>query len=400
MKKFLFIFIIPTLFFAKSDKLSQIPPVSEIYINLESKDCDDGCLLELFKDGLYHSFLANFINSNNSEVLTAYSIISGKNIPTQTNTDKNINVEFKIAVIIPERSIKSYTNIVSNAAIAYGIRQNDKILIKFYNIGTETQQNIQNSIKAIKDDNISYIIAPFTSIGAEILNRSLDDSQKVYIPTLNIKNIINPNPNIIFGGIDYKLQVAKLLELSNGKNAIISDGSQTTSAINDSINELSGNVEYEDKIIGAQSDLKSYINTRLNNTTLFLNLPIIKTSLLMSQFRIYDIKPATILSTQINYLPNLFKLTQSEDRQNFYIANSIVDSDEALKSINAILGEDLSYNWVAYSTELGMDFFYNQSKPNKNRIFGENIENGEVKYTTKIMKAGKFGFNEILPNEK
>lgn len=397
MKKLLLILLVPTLFFAKTQKLSDIPPASEIYINLEPFKCNDTCLLELVKNGLLHSFLARYERSENIEVIEAFNSITGGVGFNQPMFIPDANAEFKIAIIVPEESIKSYASIVSNSVISYIIRQNANVDVKFYNIGNESPGAIDGAIAKAKSENISYLIAPFTPVGANYLNSVLDDSMLAYVPTLHVSSVTNLRANLIFGGIDYKDQVAKLLEFSNGKVAAFSDGSALGTTLNRYSDELSGGLVYENEIAGNQTDLKGFLseNPRLNEASIFLNVPIVKASMLSSQLRLYDVKSAALLSTQINYTPNIFKLTQPEDRANMYIANSLSAVDMALDSSNEILSQDINFNWVGYSTSVGMDYIYTAYlNQNAQKLFSERVENSQVIYNTKILKVGESSFSQ------
>ena len=73
MRKILTVLLICSALFARSDKPSDIPPASEIYINLEPVKCNDTCLLELIREGLLHSFLARYEGSSNQEILQAFN---------------------------------------------------------------------------------------------------------------------------------------------------------------------------------------------------------------------------------------------------------------------------------------------------------------------------------------
>ncbi|WP_172199113.1 hypothetical protein [Campylobacter sp. RM16188] len=395
MKKLLLTLLVPTLFFAKSQKLSDIPPAHEIYINLEPFKCNDTCLLELVKNGLLHSFLARYERSQNIEVIEAFNSITGGAGFNEPMFIPSADAEFKIAIIVPENSIKSYAGIVANSVIAYTIRQNANIDVKFYNIGNESSGAIDSAIAKAKSENISYLIAPFTAVGANYLNSVLDSSMLAYVPTLHISSVENLRANLIFGGIDYKDQIAKLLEFSNGKLAAFSDGSALGNSLNRYSDELGGGLAYENIIAGNQTDFKGFLsgNSRLAEATIFLNVPIVKASMLSSQLRLYDVKSAALLSTQINYTPNIFKLTQPEDRANMYIANSLSNIDMALDSNNEILSQDINFNWVGYSTSVGMDYIYTAYlNQNAQKLFSERIENSQVIYNTKILKAGESSF--------
>ena len=108
MRKILTALLICSALFARSDKPSDIPPASEIYINLETAKCSDACLLDLVRNGLLHSFLARYEGSSNQEILQAFNALNGSfaNAGAESLTP-NSSAEFKIAVIIPQDSIKS-----------------------------------------------------------------------------------------------------------------------------------------------------------------------------------------------------------------------------------------------------------------------------------------------------
>ncbi len=398
MRKILTALLICSALFARSEKASDIPPASEVYINLEPAKCDDACLLDLVKEGLLHSLLARYENSSNQEILQAVNAISGSYVNGGNESlTPNSNAEFKIAVIIPKDSIKSYASVVSNAVIAYIVRQNAPIDVKFYNIGNEAPSAIDGALARAKSENISYIIAPFTPVGAKYLNEVLDPAMTAFVPTLHISSVDSPQENLIFGGIDYKGQVNKLLNFSNGQVAAFSDGSALGAALNRYADELSGGLAYENEIASGATDLKPMLsgNSRLSGATVFLNVPLVKASMVSSQMRLYDVKFNALLSTQINYAPSIFKLTQPQDREKLYIANSISKTDGALDSNNEILGQNLNFNWVGYSASAGLDYIYaTYLSRGAQRLFSENVEDSQIIYDTKVLKAGEYGFYE------
>lgn len=398
MRKILTILLICSALFARSDKPSDIPPASEIYINLEPVKCNDTCLLELVRNGLLHSFLARYEDSSNQEILQAFNALNGSyvNAGTESLTPSS-NAEFKIAVIIPQDSIKSYAGVVSNAVIAYVVRQNAAIDVKFYNIGNEAPSAIDGALARARGENIAYIIAPFTPVGAKYLNEVLDPSMTAFVPTLHISSVDSPQDNLIFGGIDYKGQVEKLLNFSNSQVAAFSDGSALGAALNRYADEFSGGLAYENEIANGVTDLKSMLsgNSRLSGATVFLNVPLVKASMVSSQMRLYDVKFNALLSTQINYAPSIFKLMQPQDREKLYIANSISKTDGALDSNNEILGQNLNFNWVGYSASAGLDYIYaTYLNRGAQRLFNESVEDSQIIYDTKVLKAGEYGFYE------
>jgi len=106
--------------------------------------------------------------------------------------------------------------------------------------------------------------------------------------------------------------------------------------------------------------------------------------------------PYALFSTQINYNPLLLSLTQYDDRKNFYIANSIGKSDTNLLAINKLLGNNILFDWINYSTSIGMDYIYTlYFNNNAKRLFNENIISNQVNYNISIVKPTKSSFKEI-----
>ncbi|MFW5618321.1 MAG: hypothetical protein ACOCMY_00245, partial [Campylobacter hyointestinalis] len=141
--------------------------------------------------------------------------------------------------------------------------------------------------------------------------------------------------------------------------------------------------------------------SRLRDSSIFLNTPLIKTALLSSQFRVFDLNPNALLSTQINYNNALLSLTQPNDRKNMYIANSISKIDDEIISNNAILGQNIEYDWVAYSSTFGFDYIYTKFiNSDASSLFDEKVQNNQVIYDTKIMKSNQFGFYSLDANSK
>ena len=128
-----------------------------------------------------------------------------------------------------------------------------------------------------------------------------------------------------------------------------------------------------------------------------MNVPLVKTSLIASQLRVYKIKPYVILSTQINYNPMLLTLTQYADRKNLYIANSIGKTSVNMEELNSLFGHDIVYDWVNYSTSIGIDYMYTHYfVPIAEKKFNERIIDNQVEYDISIMQPKRYKFSKIL----
>jgi SRSO17 transposase len=112
---------------------------------------------------------------------------------------------------------------------------------------------------------------------------------------------------------------------------------------------------------------------------------VVKSAMVMSQLTLYDVNQTNVLSTQINYNPELLLLTQQKDRQNMYIANSINYHNNILIESNALLRNNIVYDWINYATTIGADYFYHLIT-SAHREYPQEIINNQVHYPIAIVK--------------
>lgn len=362
--------------------------IAVIQANSQSR-CDKECLKELSRGVDFIQFIYTPLTM--SEPFKSYyaGIKKLATIPEIEIGRKDI----KVALIIPQDVIKSYSVVVSDSVFAYIFKRDVGSHIEIFYSGDESAENLNLAINRAKNAGFKYLIAPLTTNGLEIVNSDDYDDLIFYIPTINIKNISNPRSNLFFGGIDYEAQIQKLLQKANHKISAFGDGSRVSNMLNGIVATNSTN-PYIQNIEGSDIKLNFLKNNyRVKNSSIFLNTPLIKSALLSSQFRVFELEPYILLSTQLNYNSALISLTQSGDRKNLYIANSIMTPDSQLETLSAILGEKLAYDWVAYSTMIGMDFIYlNYINKSAQAIFKENMQDNQIQYNINIMRAGNYGF--------
>ncbi len=301
----------------------------------------------------------------------------------------------KVAVIVPEKVLKSYSNIIINSSVAYLLRQKARVSVNVFLIGTEDESKISSLVSELAAQDYRFVIAGFTIKGANALANLGADDMYFYIPTLN-KNSTNINAsNIYFGGIDYDAQIQKLLDFSNDYVASFYDDSALSSSLNQKLASLRPKTK-SIKLEGDKTNFETlFRRARLDNASIFLNTPLVKSAILSSQIRANETAPYMILSTQIGYNPTLLSLTQPEDRVLLLIANSIANDDAGLSYLNEMLGHSIDYNWVAYATNVGLDYFYTQMMSTKSqRLFSEQMQNNQILYNIRIMKALEASFSE------
>jgi len=343
--------------------------------------------------------MMDFSDDGEDMILIEDSNLIDIGISDNVNTDVSgfmSDDNLKIALLVPKKIIGSHSNSVSNAIISYLIFKDTQFQFEVFDCVDEMEDSIAQKLAEIKANGYSFVIAPMTQRGAEVLNSYVSD-MLVFIPTINRENIYEPNNNIIFGGLDYKRQLDVLLSYANEKIVLFGDGSRLSNELSSYIKlQMQEDIVYEKEIKNIRTNL-SFLkkNKNLKKSSIFLNMPIIKSSLLASQFRQYEVEPHVILSSQVNYNPLLFKLTQVKDREFFYIANSISYYDKELKDINLVLGNNPDYSWIDYSTSIGMDYVFRINSLDANSIFDEEIYDNQIEYKVRIEKAAKASFEPL-----
>lgn len=395
MKKiFLTFFLFCCLLYAKEQKLVDVKVAENFYPKLSTQTCSASCLFELLEGRLYLSFLSEFSEQSDQFLANVYAKLLNSITDFENNLLKITSV--KLAIIIPEKTIKSYSSTLINSSIAYLLRQRAEIRVKVFLTGTEESSQIQSALSQAQAQGYQYAIAGFTLKGVNEL-KNYSGSMKIFIPTIHKNKVQISNPNIIFGSIDYDAQIATLLKKANDNIAIFSDSSALSSNLNSSILSQNQNARIY-TLEGEKLDFNRLLKAQggLNNASIFFNTPLIKTALTSSQLRIYNIRPFVLLSTQINYNPTFLSLTQQGDRENFIIANSIHNQDDTLVYLNEIFNQSINYNWIAYATSIGVDYFYTEFLNKKSdSLFDEKIENSQVSYGVRLMQGKEASFEEL-----
>lgn len=312
-------------------------------------------------------------------------------MPKPLNDDSTM---IKIAVLVPQKTIKKYAITSVNSVISYLLYKNYYFDLNVFNSGDEKEESIAKALADIQAGGYHYIIAPVTSDGANIIASRVTDTL-VFIPTLHRSNVRNAGSNIVFGGIDYDQQIALLATKANERVGTFEDGSSLGYQLNGYVKKNNNHVFYEKRVESPKANFKQMFkgNSSLNNASLYLNTQLVTSSLIASQLRANDIHPYTLLSTQVNYNPLLLTLTQYEDRDKMYIANSIKKAPPALEEINTMFGHDIVYDWVNYSTSIGADYLCQQFFDGKiARTFKENISSNQVVYNTSLYQPGRSEF--------
>jgi hypothetical protein len=258
----------------------------------------------------------------------------------------------------------------------------------------ESVANIEKAVNELHEKEYKNVLMFITNTGLRVLeNNDKAKELNIYVPLVHKKNSISSLSNIVYGGIDYEQQVEALFQYSNHKDVVFSAQTALGNSLKDLVLQKSQRVALNTMVNSETNNYKPLVTNRnIHGSTLFMNTSIVQTSIILSQLRANEIKPNIILSTQLNYTPMIISLTQYLDRKDFLIANSIEAVHPNLEEVNALLDADIVYNWVNYSTLIGINYLLKNEELNVNKIV-----NNQVQYKTTIYKNTPYGFGKY-PN--
>ena len=412
LKKLIFL-LLPIALFAQSFLISNIPLPKTYIQNLDPYDCGEACLQHYLDNDMIFSFLAHspsrLANSEQDEIRTMS--VSILNLGSFLPSDK-----LRIALLLPYKKIGKYASSTTNASFAYLITKSHPFELRSYKIESENIEDIQDALYKIKNDGFSYVIAPLTKTGADNMAQ-IDPDINIFFPTINKKDANTSSPYLSYGGIDYRAQSDLLIKEAVSPLVIFYDKSslgkklalyeedkfkyKTTQffAQEPQLEEFSAFIEEPQKIRIKEHDvirysiarrttnLERYLdeNEKINDGSFFINTPIVKSGMIMSQLTLYDVNVTNILSTQINYDPLILSMTQYTDRKEMVIANSITEDNNILIETNSLIGNDIVYDWINYTTTVGMDYYFNLIT-GEEREYNIPVSDNQMVYSIELLK--------------
>ncbi len=305
----------------------------------------------------------------------------------------DIEENAKIAICYASSIMGKYAKSTVSTVLGFYTFKGVNYQIKTFDSFGENTINMQKVFDEIKENGYKKVIALYSSRALDILNEINTDGLDIYLPLININNISQIRPNFIYGGISYLEQIKKLYEYSNTNSVLFNQNSYLGNILKGKFEEVIEDIKLTKKVKNKKNYFKWIIkDERLQDSSLFLNTNIVKTSLILSQLRVYEIIPKVVMSTQQNYNPRILSLSQKKDRENFIVSNSISKVDDNLEDIISNFGGNVKYNWVDYSTLIGVNYFFDK---NERFLIKNQIKDNQVIYDVKLYRVNDYGFKEI-----
>ncbi len=431
MKHLLFLSLAFMFLHGQSFLVSSIPLPKTYILNTDEKECDNACLYQLIEDERFFSFLAHAKDKIDDPVLNDILLMQTSLFNVERMRQYT---ELKIAMLLPYKVIGRYAYSTTNAAFAYYLTKNRAFELRTYHAESEDAQELEKVLQKIEEDDFHYVIAPLTLKGAHNV-ASLDLPMHIYFPTIHKDDMNVSTDYIYYGGINYKKQMESLMPYAStpltvfyDKNALGEKLTQITKeeylyAFDQNITkdrivykdedgvELSAE-ELEDlnltyastpkffsfPIAKHTSNLQAQMdeNMKIQEGSFFVNTPVVKSAMVMSQLTLYDVNASNVLSTQINYNPELLLLTQPKDRENMLIANSINYHNNVMIESNSLLQNNIVYDWINYATTIGADYFYHMIT-SAHREYPQEMIHNQIEYPISIVKPT---FSRFITVEK
>lgn len=381
--------------------VSGIPLPRTYVINLDPYPCDEACLNLLLEQEQLFSLLAYMQRPSENEMLNEqraiysalFNIEAGGQGPT-----------VRIAMLLPDARIGRYAFSTTNSVLAYMLEKNRHFELKTFSIGDESNTSVRQGLQQIMDEGFNYVIAPTTKTGAKRVMAAMPP-MNIFFPTVHRSDVNATGNNFNFGGIDYRAQIDQLMQFAQPPLLIFYDdsalGEHLKSMTIESYVRISGDPTpfrhiHTYAVDKHRTNLKGLLktNTRLTNASVFLNTPLIKSGMIMSQLTLYEVNATAVLSTQINYDPLLFDITQPADRTTMLLTSVIGKQSSVLIDTNALLENNIRYDWINYATTIGADYFYHLASgmPREYRI---PIVDHQVAYPVNVYRPGRNRFDAL-----
>ncbi len=392
MAKFLIVFIsFLCILNANGNVFSNIPTAKIEVINLNPAPCEKSCLKNLAKEQKIFSFIARFDKKIEDEDLQNLMLEYTKQVGVYYKVRFDLlDDKLKVALLIPKKTIGKYSTTTIDTILSYLAFRDIDFKFKVFDSVDENGESISNAINALQSEQFNFVIAILSKEENLSLLRNLP--LPIYIPTLKKPQNWGDDGNIVFGGIDYSEQIDLLLKEASKDVFISYDDDSSLGAmigqiVEDKIKDTKATfikeVVTNKDATNFSANLEKRKNT-LKSSNVFLNTRVIISGLLLSQISILKETPELIFSTQVNYNPAILSLLRGINTKNLIIANAIGETDSRLLEYSSLLSSDLKYDWVNYSTALGLDLFLSTMKEGIERYFSEELEKSQILYKTKL----------------
>jgi len=316
--------------------------------------------------------------------------------PVQINSHSG--EKLKIALLVSPSVVGRYGQSTYNVALATLMASRLPFELALYEMGDESEISIAQAVEKITRDKMDAILAPLTLGGVKNLLR-IQTNKIIFIPTVHKRDIGVSPANIIFGAIDYQTQIEALTPYMAGSLAIFYDESPVGLSLSRFTQTIASEAKKPASMYSVDtegSNIVKYLGkpAAFSKKSIIIHLPVVKSSMLAAHLTFTGAHEHNILSAQINFDPTLITLTQYKDRKNMIIANSIIEQVPSIYEINALMNNDLTFDWINYTTSVGTDYLISYLNGTE-RLYTMRLIDSQVIYPVELMRPKELGFEPL-----
>jgi len=304
-----------------------------------------------------------------------------------------------MAIVFPSSDIDRYALEATNTLNAYLLEKDSPFALETFDMMTQSKKNLLRVFNQVRAKKIKKVILLITKDYVNSL-KYIHDLHKfqIVLPLVNkYEQKLDSKlqaPNIVYGAISYKQQFNKLVSYARNYSLV---EFYDNSPIGDTLHKYvkAHRIKYSrmiDDNNGRYKNILKYHKKKIDNSAVILNTPIVKSSILLSAATAEELEIPLVLSTQLNFTPLLFSLTQVNDRKNLVIASSIGELPTNLREYNNLLGNNILYNWVNYSCIVAAEYLLNK---NVDKFSELSIKDNQIIYPVKLYDVKYYSFKEI-----
>jgi hypothetical protein len=361
---------------------------------------------------VHHDKKSNIMQNGNNKQRDFSVLTQEQTLGAPTLFTNGLEKE-KLALVYGIKNIGKFSIEAIDVISSYLALQHQNYTLRVFDINRESGENydkVLDELNELKINNAIFLVTD-THIKSLLENEKNKDIN-IFLPIVNksllednniTNNSINVDENIVFGGIDYDAQFDAIVERIKYQKAI---DLNNTESVDLKLFEIHDNKSLSQKLyksfVGKMDNFRTInmygknpnyheILSRykdLNQSIVVLNTSIVKSSIILSQMRANEIYPKVVYSTQLNYTPLIFQLTQAKDRTMVKITNSIGKMSHDVEAIFDLVGIDIRHKWVNYSTLVGVEYLLTKA----NQILGNEINNNQVQYMIDFVDVDKNSF--------
>jgi hypothetical protein len=232
-------------------------------------------------------------------------------------------------------------------------------------------------------------------------NYIFDRNHLVFVPTLSKDMAKISAENLYYGGLQFKKQIQYLSAMAQPVPSVAITIPGVIPSYLVQLEKKYGRVKavYRYPLATGYWYLRNKnIYTNLSGTGVAQFLGNLTTHLVTPGSKALPVR--TVLATQISFSPRVIDLTQPLSQQKLILASSLIGTKPRILANSLLMGGNLRYNWLGYTSATTLNQIYNYRIGNTHQPladFGLTHFGHQIQYKVKLYQIRDQGFVEVVP---